>query len=626
MRTIIANVSVVAIWQAFRRRKSRNFHHQPALAGRQNTLVIPGLESCVSNQWLPSCRGRGPFKNREYRMTIDPSSEDKPTQDLAAGNEGPAAQDSAVQDSPARQRGESDQCESKQCSTSQHGSSPAFQNCGADHIHSLPSDGSDPQQKTAASTVQALRDSEAQFRALVENNADGVVALHLNGVICYANPAAAEMLGCSRNELIGQTFSVPVAPDEVTEVNLLKRGCDLPSVAEMRVTSILWQGEPACLATLRDITERHNAALAAVSHRDHFLSVLSHELRNPLSAIGNASELLSTEECTSTQTDATNVIVRQVAQLSRLLDDLLNVARVTVGKIKLQTSCIDIREVLDATVEAVFPQIEQHRHQLKISLPEQPIFVDGDATRLQQIFANLLANAAKYTPAGGVITLALSSVDNACNVSVSDNGMGLCPTETDSIFEMFVQSDDTIDHSAGGLGLGLTLARDLVSLHNGKITAHSDGPGSGCEVRVELPAVKAAQIASEQPAKTSARKRILVVEDLDDNRNMLQRLLEFDGFTVETAADGKQALDAFRQSPPDIALMDIGLPELSGYQVARAIRRDEALNDVMLIALTGYGRRSDREATINAGFNAHMVKPFDLAEFHRLIESRQATS
>jgi len=474
-------------------------------------------------------------------------------------------------------------------------------------------------------SIQSLHDSEAQFRALIEKNADGVVVLRPNGVICYANPAAVELLGRSCGELTGQMFGVPVVPGAVTEVNLLKRGCGTACIAEMRVTSIHWQGELACLATLRDVTERRNAessAREAVRLRDRFLALLSHELRNPLSAIGNAAALLSKEGVQGQSgTNATRVIDRQVAQMSRLLDDLLDVARVTEGKITLKNDTVELREAVEDALEAILPQIQQQQHQLIIELGPEPVYVNGDPARLQQIFANLLANAAKYTPACGEITVSVRCDDDACEISVADNGLGLTQDETESIFEMFMQSDDTIDRSEGGLGLGLTLARDLVTLHNGEITAHSAGPGTGCEFVVRLPRIEVTPEVECEPQAASNIKRVLVVEDIDDNRNMLKQLLEFDGYEVETAADGKQALEAIRRSPPDIALMDIGLPEISGYDVAREIRRNPLYANVVLIALTGYGRTSDRQATRDAGFNAHLVKPFNPVEFQRVLAS-----
>ncbi len=480
-----------------------------------------------------------------------------------------------------------------------------------------------PPSKRQAELAKALRNSEAQFRALIEANADGVIVLRPNGVICYANPAAVHLLGRSLDELIGEMFGVPVVPGEVTEVNLHKPGSGSMCISEMRVTSIQWDGKPACLATLRDVTVRHNAeaeARKAVKRRDHFLALLGHELRNPLSAVGTAATLLKRQVPKGKLSEATGVIARQVAQMSKLLDDLLDVARVNEDKIRLRRCTIDLCKVVDNTIEAVMPQVIQRKHVLNLHLPQQPVYVYGDPTRLQQIFANLLSNAAKYTPVSGNIDVSLTVHDDVCRVIVVDNGVGLSDGELESIFEMFVQSDDTIDHSAGGLGLGLTLARDLVALHDGVITAESDGRNAGCEFLVELPIVEAPEIAPEEPASEATRKQVLLVEDIADSRKMLKKLLEFDGFEVTTACDGAEALEAIRQSPPDIALMDIGLPELSGYEVAQAVREEDELSEVVLIALTGYGQTSDRQKTAEAGFDAHMVKPFDSFEFQRILQ------
>jgi signal transduction histidine kinase/CheY-like chemotaxis protein len=471
---------------------------------------------------------------------------------------------------------------------------------------------------------------DAPFRALIERSADGVIVLHTSGVICFSNPAAQDMLGFSAQELHGELFGIPVVPGGKAEVNILRGG--VPSrTAEIRVVDISWEGHPALLATLRDVTQLKAAveeAKLAVRRRDQFLAMLSHELRNPLGAITNAMQVMDRPDVSRQASDKARAVVgRQIEQMSRLIDDLLDVSRVTQGKIELKRQLLSISHVVRDAVETIRASIEERRQHLYLDAADDSFVVDGDPSRLQQIVVNLLTNAVKYTPPGGCIGVTVRrSGQGQAVVQVQDSGKGVPNTMLESIFDMFVQADETLDRGQGGLGVGLTLVRALVTMHGGTVSAKSAGRGRGTTFEVRLPLVAVPLpivVAAPQSAKLNEIKRVLVVDDNADCREMLQMLLELDGFEVSTADDGFSAVEAIRRIRPDIALVDIGLPGIDGYQVARQVRRESGLEQMHLVALTGYGRPADREAALAAGFDAHLVKPLDPNELAKILAARK---
>ncbi len=363
-------------------------------------------------------------------------------------------------------------------------------------------------------------------------------------------------------------------------------------------------------------------ARKAVVERDQFLAMLSHELRNPLSAILNGVSVLDHPAVNpETVRRARQVIRRQVDHMSKLLDDLLDVARITQGKIGFRKKVLDLNQLMLDAGQAMRSAMEAHGHQFVITPATEPVLVEGDSTRLLQVVENLLTNAAKYTPPNGRIMMELAVHDESCKLSVRDNGRGLDPDMLEEIFDMFVQSNNAIDRSDGGIGVGLTLVRALVSMHGGTVTAQSEGLGRGSEFLVSLPLTsKPLAKSPEQPAApVTAATRIVLVEDNADTRDMLQAILELDGFQVEVAADGQQGLDAILAQRPDVALVDIGLPELDGYEVARRVRKQLSKSDVRLVALTGYGQAKDRQAVMEAGFDEHIVKPINPARLSRML-------
>jgi len=473
--------------------------------------------------------------------------------------------------------------------------------------------------------LESLRHSEEQFRSMIEKSADGVIVLCPGGDILYANPTATTMFRRTSEELVGANFGEPLMHGETTEVNLL--GVDGEQrIAELRCVEISWKRKPAFLCTLRDVTDIRNAEVAArktVRNRDEFLAMLSHELRNPLSAISNAAQLVEQTASDNPQVVlATQTLHRQVHHMSRLLDDLIEVSRVTQGKINLRFATISAQMALEEAVRTVSPAAKEHCHNLTVSLCETPLYIDADPTRFQQVLVNLLNNAIKYTPAGGELSVALQPAGDNLEIVIEDNGLGIHPDDIDNIFDLFVQTERSIDRSQGGLGVGLTLVRQLLELHGGQIRAESLGEGTGTRMFVTLPLTIEQPAEAEEPTSMEETKgRVLVVEDMPDNREMLRALLEFDGFQVDIACDGLEAIEVFKKNPPRIAIVDIGLPKISGYEVARRLRNDPGYQDILLVALTGYGQDSDREEALNAGFDAHLVKPLDMNKFKSLLHA-----
>ena len=358
-----------------------------------------------------------------------------------------------------------------------------------------------------------------------------------------------------------------------------------------------------------------DAARRSDDERNRFLAMLAHELRNPLAGIASAIHVLRGRFAAGadrTVEQALRVADRQVKHQARLLDDLLDVSRMVLGKVELRLAPVDLVAIVRQAVEAASFGIHSRAQALRVELPDEPVVVTGDAIRLEQIAANLLGNAAKYTPAGGRIDLSLSTAGETAILRVSDTGVGIEPDLLDKVFELFTQGDTTRARAAGGLGIGLTIARHLVALHGGTIAARSAGRDHGATFEVRLPQrqAPAPEPRVAEPAPPRPARRILVVDDNRDAREILRVVLELDGHRVREATDGVQAVKLAVEWVPDVALIDIGLPEIDGYEVARRIRRRLGAS-VRLFALTGYGDPEAHRLAIEAGFDAHLVKPVD---------------
>ena len=364
---------------------------------------------------------------------------------------------------------------------------------------------------------------------------------------------------------------------------------------------------------LREEAESANRA------KDEFIAMLGHELRNPLSPILTALQLMNIRGSDGTERERT-VIERQLGHLTRLVDDLLDVSRIARGKVELKMEIVEACEVVTKAIELASPIIEQRRHTLSVDVPDEGLTVNGDPTRLSQVVSNLLTNAAKYTPPGGRITVNARHEEGDVVLRVRDTGVGIAPGMLPRIFELFVQEGQAVDRSQGGLGIGLTIVRNLIQHHGGSVAALSDGLGKGSEFIVRLPiAVEARESSDEGPAAAmpsteggAPSPRILVVDDNVDAAQMLAEVLGQKGYETRTAYDPPAALRIASDFMPDVALLDIGLPVMDGYELAAHLRALPGLGGVKLIALTGYGQASDRQRTRDAGFHHHLVKPVDL--------------
>ena len=382
----------------------------------------------------------------------------------------------------------------------------------------------------------------------------------------------------------------------------------------------------------RDLTDRRRVeALEDASRKtNEFLAMLAHELRNPLAPMANALKLLGRAPTSDpTQLWVREVLERQTGQMSRLVDDLLDVSRVTRAAMVLDRKPLDARASLRNALDAARQWIEEGRHRLTLAIAEERLEIDGDEVRLNQVFQNLLHNAAKYTPRGGEIRVEARREGDEAVISVRDNGVGMAPELVESAFEMFKQGSQSLDRPHGGLGVGLTLVQRLVYLHGGSVEAHSEGPGRGSEFVVRLPLraepaiIDAASLSSEEAGLTAAPRRVLVIDDNQDAAHALRLLLETDGHRVMVAADGAAGLALAREHRPDVVLLDIGLPTLNGYEVATRIRGDAALKGTMLIAVTGYGQMHDRARASASGFDHHLVKPVEFRALQELLRQTQ---
>jgi signal transduction histidine kinase/ActR/RegA family two-component response regulator len=370
---------------------------------------------------------------------------------------------------------------------------------------------------------------------------------------------------------------------------------------------------------VRDLLDEKEAD---VRRRDEFLAMLGHELRNPLAAIRYAIGLLDElDESSETRTPRA-VIGRQTTHLARLVDDLLDVARVTRGKITIDKEPVELNELAKKTIDGLEVARRDAGHDVRFLPAPEPLWVEGDAVRIEQIFSNLLFNAVKYTPPGGQISLSTRRDGAEAVVCFEDNGIGISAELLARVFDLFSQSQSSIDRSRGGLGIGLTLVRGLVELHGGRVAATSEGPGKGSCFEVRFPLLSREEVEAEpQNAEgNSDARRVLIIEDNEDAREVMSLLLRLSGHSVDCASDGQEGLEKMLALRPDIALVDIGLPLLDGYEIAARVRSQSDCA-TFLVALTGYGQPEDRRRALAAGFDEHLTKPIETARLYELIES-----
>ncbi len=399
-----------------------------------------------------------------------------------------------------------------------------------------------------------------------------------------------------------------------------------------RVSTLLSAAQTAVRARARQyqirghLAERlrnEQALRSADRRKDEFLATLGHELRNPLAPILNSLEILKLSGAADDggAAQACSVMERQVSHLNRLVDDLLEVSRITRGIIEVKKEPQDLGAIVKAAVETSQPFFTGMRHELSYVAPAEPVFVTGDAVRLTQVFANLLNNAAKYTNHGGHVAVTVAREQDEAVVSVKDDGIGIAQGALASVFDMFMQVDRSARRAQGGLGIGLTLVRSLVGMHGGRVEARSDGPGLGSEFIVRLPLTKAVAAAPEvaRRAQSLPARRILIVDDSRDGGESLSVLLRVLGADVSLVHSGRAALQTVESFRPDVVLLDIGMPGMDGYEVARRIRANGQNRGLLLIALTGWGQEEDRQRSAAAGFDHHLVKPADIDQLRQLL-------
>jgi PAS domain S-box-containing protein len=483
--------------------------------------------------------------------------------------------------------------------------------------------------------VFTLQGADHPYRSLIESMQQGAATLGADGTVLYCNSRFAEMVGRPLERVIGATVSdfFPIS-QRLPFCRLLRRPCargefhfELPNGITLPIyvalSSLPLNGETSLCLVVTDLTEqKEHQGLQEVNRRkDEFLAMLAHELRNPLAPIRNALYLLKRGEIDrSASEEVRSMMERQVEHLARLIDDLMDVSRIASGKVELRIEVVDLASVVARSIEVSRILMEKKGHKLIVDLPSSPIQLEADPTRLEQILDNLLTNAAKYCDPGGRIVLCVRREGNVIVICLRDNGIGIDSEKLPHIFDLFVQAERRLDRSQGGLGLGLSLVKSLVEMHGGTVSATSPGLGQGSEFTVRLPVIP--EVASKTAlsnGELSRRRdeilpirRILVVDDnVDSARSMALVLKRLWNQNVEIAHDGPEALEKTRTFHPEVILLDIGLPGMSGYEVAERLRDIPEFGSKLLIAMTGLGQENDIEQSLQAGFDHHLVKPVD---------------
>jgi two-component system, sensor histidine kinase len=500
--------------------------------------------------------------------------------------------------------------------------------------------------------VYALRSAEQPYRNLVEDMLEGAAILTTDGDIAYCNKRFAELVAVPLEEAVGGRMERFINPaDRLAYRALLaagsgKRRAQLQTADGRTVDVFMSFTTSMCdeverrnliitdLGELLDAQSGRDRAEQQSQAKDEFMAMLAHELRNPLSAITAAVQVLEAAKAHPNATSRARFIIgRQVQHLSRLVDDLLDVGRVVTGKIALERRVLDLGDLVRRTATVFMERESQHQFEVTTT----PVWIEGDAVRIEQIVSNIIGNAVKYTAAGGTITVAMSVEDDEAVLRVRDTGFGIAPELLPRIFELFVQGERTLERAQGGLGIGLTLVQRLVNLHNGTVSVSSDGPDCGSVFTVRLPRVAATLRAApvgDQPRMDGVKRRVLIIEDNRDAREMFRMMLELDGHDVLEAEEGCAGLQLLRSEQPDVAFIDVGLPGLDGYEVARRFRCESDATTpeipsasvhpckrVLLVALTGYGTPDALERSRCAGFDHHLIKPVNPEALYKLLNA-----
>ena len=469
------------------------------------------------------------------------------------------------------------------------------------------------------------------FGPIVERCVQGIMVLGDEGQVLYLNPAAESLLGRTRDEIYGGSLGVPSGSRGSTEI-CLTDGQNHVRFVELSFQPLPEAGEHATLATLANVTQYRRERAEAVEEADRldrFLAVLSHELRNPFGALIGAFELMKDRDRDDpVRQKSVEVAKRQIALLRRLLDDLLDMSRVTRDRLTLETAPLPVAEVIRNAEEMVRDLAELSDHHMMVAAVDPLMWVDGDNARLTQSVTNLLTNAVRYTPAGSVIQVSADCDESTVQIRVTDNGPGIAAEVVSDIFKPFVRGNDSRSVDDPGMGIGLALVRKIAGLHDGSISVRNLTDVSGCEFTLTLPRLKPTQEMLRKVeqsddatslAEVPGNTRVLIAEDNADLRRLMTILLENAGLEVVPVGDGRSACEMIGGGHADVAILDIGLPQMDGLTAARYVRRELGMKEMPLIALTGYGRPEDRDEALRSGFDAHLTKPPDIDDLRRLI-------
>jgi PAS domain S-box-containing protein len=507
--------------------------------------------------------------------------------------------------------------------------------------------------------VLIFRDITEQRRAeltrgwlasIIESSDDAIVSKTLDGRITSWNPGAVRLFGYAPEEIIGKPITTIVPPelyDEEAEVLArLRRG---ERVEHFETTRVAKDGRRIDVSLTvspvrdeegtivgaskiaRDIGERKRAEhllRQAERRKDEFLAVLAHELRNPLAPLRNAAELLCRQSSAAHSRIACEIIDRQLRQMTRMVDDMLDVSRITAGRVALEIDIVDMGELLGTAAASLQPAFDASQQRFTLTVPSEPLYVHGDRIRLLQVFSNLLQNANKYTQRGGEVQVDLQRDENAVVVRVTDNGIGIPPRMLEKVFDLFAQADPSDRRARTGLGIGLTLARSLVELHGGSVEARSSGRDAGSEFIVRLPSkatpAEANEAAAPQPS-AQVRRRVLIADDNEDSALSLSMLLDSMNHETKVVHDGRAAVEAAESFRPDVVILDVDMPKLNGYQVAQILKGRSWAQGTLLVAMTGWAQESDRERGRLAGFDAHLLKPVSLDALQTVMTNGSGT-
>jgi PAS domain S-box-containing protein len=502
----------------------------------------------------------------------------------------------------------------------------------------------------ARKAEDAAQLSKRQWQTTFDAISDGVLLLDSSGKVVQTNRTAELILGQPWIEIVGRNlpelWNEPTEPDVSLFARMLNSGeresRDLARGDHWLHVAIdpLRNGGNAingALCLVSDITNRKRMEMQLLrqaeklhqdgQRKDEFLAMLAHELRNPLAPLANALQIIGSQVRGNSLIDESlDIARRQIHHMARLLDDLFDISRITRGKIELKKSRVDFNAIAAHAVEAARPLTEALRHELAVVLSPEPLVVEGDSTRLEQVVSNLLNNAAKYTEPGGRITLTLRREDQSAVLQLQDSGVGITPEMQQRIFDLFVQADHSLDRARGGLGIGLTLVRRLVEFHHGTISVFSDGPGQGSEFLVRIPLAGPTTLTETvhpSPRDESGRHlRILIVDDNKDSARTMAKILEIDGHQVSCTFDGPSVIAHVAAERPEVVLLDIGVPGIDGYNVAQQLRQLYTRDELMLIAMTGYGGDLNHARAQHAGFDHFLVKPVNLSSLKQKLSSR----